>query len=131
MRSTRNSLAGNTIPIAADDALESLRRIFHTRLQSERVQLTRLATALTQTELTPPGAFEELRVCAHRMRGAAAMFNYLDVAAAAKALEQVAAVAATRNAKNFDPAVWAPLVALLGLLGRVAPASLNPKGDPP
>jgi HPt (histidine-containing phosphotransfer) domain-containing protein len=111
----------DNIPIAADDALESLRRTFHTRLQSERLQLAELSTALTQAETTAAEVFEELRLCAHRMRGAAAMFNYLDVAAAAKALEQSAEVAAMSHGNNFDPGVWTPLVALLGLLDHVAP----------
>jgi HPt (histidine-containing phosphotransfer) domain-containing protein len=120
--SSPKSLSGRArTPIALDDARESLRRKFHCRLQSERIQLAALATALSQVGDEPSSAFEELRLCAHRMHGAAAVFDYLEVAAAAGSLEQASEVASTAHAGNFDRPVWTALVSLLGLLDHVAP----------
>jgi HPt (histidine-containing phosphotransfer) domain-containing protein len=109
------------IPIALDDAQESLRRKFHRRLQSERVELAVLATALSQVGDEPSKAFENLRLCAHRMHGAAAVFEYLEVAAAAGSLERASEAASTAQAGNFDRPVWNALISLLGLLDHVAP----------
>ena len=120
--SSRKSLSRRArIPIALDDAQESLRRKFHRRLQSERMQLAVLATALSQVEDEPSSTFEDLRLCAHRMHGAAAVFEYLDVAAAAGSLERASESASTGHSGNFDLPVWTALVSLLGLLDHVAP----------
>jgi HPt (histidine-containing phosphotransfer) domain-containing protein len=127
MNSTRRTERKPRIEISPDDAQESLRRKFHRRLQSERVQLAALATALTQTDKKPDGAFEELRLCAHRMHGAAAVFEYADVAAAAQRLEQASEAAAVAHAGVFDPAVWASLVSLIAVLDHVAPQSRGPR----
>jgi HPt (histidine-containing phosphotransfer) domain-containing protein len=121
MSSTKSLSSRRSIPIALDDARESLRRKFHRRLQSERTQLAALATALSQVGDEPSIAFEELRLCAHRMHGAAAVFEYLEVAAAAGSLERASEAASTAHAGNFDGPVWTALVSLLGLLDHVAP----------
>lgn len=127
MNSIRRTHSKAGIQIAPDDAQESLRRKFHQRLQSERIQLASLATALTQADKAPNGAFEELRLCAHRMHGAAAMFEYADVAAAAHALELASGGASVAHAGNFDPSVWTALVSLVGVLDHVAPQSPGPR----
>jgi HPt (histidine-containing phosphotransfer) domain-containing protein len=122
---TRRASGNARIPISNDDAQESLRRKFHRRLQSERLQLNALATALTQAEKESNGAFENLRQCAHRMHGAAAVFEYTDVAAAAHALEQASEAAFSTHAGNFDPSVWSALISLIGVLDHVAPQPLG------
>jgi HPt (histidine-containing phosphotransfer) domain-containing protein len=126
VNSTRRAQSKGRIPIALDDAQESLRRKFHQRLQSERVQLAGLATTLTQAGKNTDSAFEELRWCAHRMHGAAAIFEYADVAAAAHALEYASEAALVAHAGSFEPSVWAALVSLVGILDHVAPQSREP-----
>ena len=123
MNLTRRSERKARIEISPEDAQESLRRKFHRRLQSERVQLAALATALTLAESKPDSAFEELRLCAHRMHGAAAVFEYADVAAAAHRLEQASEAAAMAHTGVFEPTVWATLVSLIAVLDHVAPPS--------
>jgi hypothetical protein len=62
------------------------------------------------------------------MHGAAAVFEYPEVAAAAGALEYASEAASTASKGNFEPPVWTALVVLIGMLDHVAPQSVKSGG---
>jgi HPt (histidine-containing phosphotransfer) domain-containing protein len=76
-------------------ASEKLQELFAVRLQSERVHFVTLSAALARAEESPAGIFDDLTFRAHRLKGAAATFEFADLAAAAGALEQASFAAAT------------------------------------
>jgi diguanylate cyclase (GGDEF)-like protein len=114
------SIEGQTGVIGAasgsDDELETLRDLFHSRLESERRALVGLGAALTRAEGDASGLFERLRACSHRMHGAAAVFLFTDIARAANALEQAADAALTAHADKADAGVCGALTRLVELL---------------
>src|SRR5579863_507228 len=108
-----------------DDPFEQLRAAFHLRLRSDAVRLAVLAAALARADADPAIVFEDIRLFAHRVRGAAALFGAPDIASAADALEQAAFSAAAAHADNSDAFVWTALEALAQRL-----AAVNGKTNP-
>jgi hypothetical protein len=102
----------------AHDFLE-WRRVFHAQLESERVHFVALSATLARVEDDPVDVFLDLRNRARNIRGAAAMFEIADVAAAARTLEHASMSASNAHADNTDPAVWSALVALVSLMGAL------------
>ncbi|MEA3159386.1 MAG: hypothetical protein QOD95_934 [Gammaproteobacteria bacterium] len=102
-----------------DIALDDLRIVFQSKLQSERAHFVALSAALARAEDSPGPVFNELRNRAHKMRGSAAVFEMAQVASATGALEIAAIAATVSHADNTDAAVWAALVALVRLLGNL------------
>jgi HPt (histidine-containing phosphotransfer) domain-containing protein len=100
-------------------ASEKLQELFAVRLQSERVHFVTLSAALARAEEFPTGIFDDLTFRAHRLKGAAATFEFANLAAAAGALEQASFAAATSHAPHTDPDVWEALVALVQMLGTI------------
>jgi chemotaxis protein histidine kinase CheA len=106
-----------------DDGFDALVRVFSGRLHSEREHLVSLSAALARADEEPRAAFEALRSCAHRMHGAAAIFDFDELARAAHALECGADAALRNGAPNTDAEVWTALVGLVQFLDtRRAPA---------
>src|ERR1700733_8960193 len=62
-----------------DDPFEQLRAAFHLRLRSDAVRLAVLAAALARADADPAIIFEDIRLFAHRVRGAAALFGAPDI----------------------------------------------------
>jgi chemotaxis protein histidine kinase CheA len=104
-----------------EEEFDSLRDEFSARLQRDRVQLTVFAAELARAEGDSTGLFERLRQFAHKARGVAAIFQSLQVADAARSLEQAAAAAASGHSNGADPSVWAALVALTDVLAGMDP----------
>jgi len=100
-------------------ASEKLQELFAVRLQSERVHFVTLSAALARAEESPAGIFDDLTFRAHRLKGAAATFEFANLAAAAGALEQASFAAATSHAAHTDADVWEALVALVQMLGTI------------
>ena len=98
---------------------ESLGTIFLARLLSERVHLATLSAALARADDDPEAIFHDLHVRAHRLSGAASIFEAADIAAAARALEQAAAATAHSHSDNANPRVWGAMLVLMSLLQRV------------
>jgi hypothetical protein len=122
MHSVRPPRRAKTVfAVALEDEFDSLRDEFRARLQRDCVQLTVFAAALTSVEGDSAPLFERLRHFAHKTRGVAAVFQSLQVAEAAKSLEQAAAAAASTHANGSDPSVWAALVALTDILASMGP----------
>lgn len=105
----------------ARDDFSQLSDAFFARLSSDRVNFVTLSAALAQAEKDPRATFEDLRFRAHKLNGAAGIFEAMDVMSAANALEQAALRAIQTRAKHNDDAVWATLQALVTLLGSVEP----------
>ena len=109
----RNDAPSFTSTATADD----LNRLFLIRLQSERVHFVTLSAALARAEECPGRIFDDLNFRAHRLQGAAATFDFPDLAKAASMLEMTSLVAATAHAEHTDSSVWKAVVALVELLG--------------
>lgn len=109
-------------PISATGSVgasEKLQELFAVRLQSERVHFVTLSAALARAEECPAGIFDDLTFRAHRLKGAAATFDFANLAAAAGALERASFAAANSRAAHTDPDVWEALVALVDMLGVI------------
>jgi HPt (histidine-containing phosphotransfer) domain-containing protein len=104
---------------AAADAIENLSGVFFARLQTERMQFATLSAVLAGSEGRPVAIFQDLQFRAHKLKGAAAIFEFPELAAAAHVLERASAEAARTQAEHSNPAVWAALVALVELLGVI------------
>jgi HPt (histidine-containing phosphotransfer) domain-containing protein len=120
MKSIENRPHDASAPVASDDEFEKLRDAFYERLRNDRVRLTTLAASLARAESEPGCIFETLQFMAHRIRGAAAIFEAAEIGIASKALEQAAVTASLRRAANGDAAVWSALEALVDLLAVAA-----------
>jgi HPt (histidine-containing phosphotransfer) domain-containing protein len=104
-------------PPARDDFAQ-LSDAFYTRLRSDRVQFVTLSAALARAEDDPRQTFEDLRFRAHKLNGAAGIFDANEVMQAADALEQAAVRALQCHADNSDDNVWNTLQSLVNLLGN-------------
>jgi len=102
---------------------EELQELFTARIQSERVHLVALSAQLARAEECPTTTFEDLKFRAHRLRGAAATFEFRDLAAAAGTLERASAAASAAQAEHTDTGVWSALVALVEMLGELQDAT--------
>jgi HPt (histidine-containing phosphotransfer) domain-containing protein len=116
MKSTRDPAHTAPTPAAADDAFEELRQAFHARLRSDRVHLMTLGAELTRAAGDPGHIFEDMRLFAHRLRGASAIFEAQEIGIAAHALEQAACSAAVAHADAADASVWTALESLVDRL---------------
>jgi len=90
---------------APDLTYEEVRQSFLFRLHSERASLVSLSIALGSAAPTAELAFGNLEGFAHRLRGAAAVFDYPELRDSAKVLELAANAAALTSAAVNEPAV--------------------------
>lgn len=111
-------------PATPQNHFEQLRGAFHTRLRWDRARLASLSNELQHAEGDSALIFDELRVVAHRICGAAAVFEAPEIGTAAYTLEQALITAIQAHAERTDPSVSGPLDALLDLLA--ATSSRNP-----
>jgi HPt (histidine-containing phosphotransfer) domain-containing protein len=102
---TEQQRFGNKLPLTPDEEFEEVRRSFLARLHGEQANLATLAKVLECTALDPGPAFGDLAHFAHRLRGAAAVFEFPTLCDAAKALELAAADAMSERAPNCEPRV--------------------------
>ncbi len=100
-------------------ATARLQELFTQRLQSERVHFVTLSAALARAEEAPAGIFDDLSFRAHRLKGAAATFEFARLATAAGSLERASCAAASSHAAHTDAATWEALVALVQMLGAI------------
>ncbi len=119
MISTEQSPRSSSTQTEPDDPFEELRAAFHLRLRSDAVRLAVLAAALARADAEPAIIFEDIRLFAHRVRGAAALFGAPDIGSVADALEQAAFSAAAAHAENSDASIWTALEALAQRLAAV------------
>ena len=124
MRSTSNWPRLSPGPAGTDDRFEELRIAYYARLKSDRAQVMTLRTQLAKGPESK-ATYEAIRVCAHGMAGAAAIFEATDIMNAARKLEHVAseAAVATDTAQSQgdsgNPAVRPLLDSLIELLDSI------------
>src|ERR1700722_10484696 len=70
-----------------DDRFEELRVAYHARLKSDRAKVVTLRTQLAK-DPESKATYEAIRVCAHGMAGAAAIFEATDIMKAARQQEK-------------------------------------------
>jgi HPt (histidine-containing phosphotransfer) domain-containing protein len=92
-----------------DLTYDDVRLSFLVRLHSEETRLAQLGAALKSAEADPAAAFVNLEMFAHRLRGAAAVFDFPELRDAAKELELAAAAAVTQRASFGEPLVQAAM----------------------
>jgi HPt (histidine-containing phosphotransfer) domain-containing protein len=118
MRSTSHWPRLTPAPAGTDDRFEELRIAYYARLKSDRTQVVALRTQLA-TGPESKATYEAIRVCAHGMAGAAAIFEAADIMKAARKLEQVASEAALSQGASGNPAVRPLLDSLIELLDSI------------
>ena len=110
-----------------DDPFDDLRAAYYTRLRSDCAGLTTLHVQMSQPEIDPAAQYDSIRVTAHGMAGAAAVFGLTEVMNAAMTLERAALAATKSQAEAADPTVSAALGALTDLLPSIGePTKLRP-----
>jgi hypothetical protein len=77
--------------VSPEQEFAQLRGRFHQRLQREEIRLTLLSEALGGAKGTSALVVEDIGIFAHRLRGAAMVFEYRRIGDAAKAVELAAA----------------------------------------
>ena len=121
MRSTSNWPHLSPGPAGTDDRFEELRIAYYARLKSDRAQVMTLRTQLAKGPESK-ATYEAIRVCAHGMAGAAAIFEATDIMKAARQLEHAASEAVHPKEAATDsgnPAVRPPLDSLIELLDSI------------
>jgi hypothetical protein len=116
MKSIDNHGKTAPAPAAMNDEFDRIRTAFYARLRCDRMRLTTLATSLSRIEGHPGGIFKALQGLAHRIRGAAAVFEASELGGAAYALEQAAIAACDKRSDHADGPVWSALEELIELL---------------
>ena len=104
---------------------EDVHQSFQIRLSGEQARLTTLADALRCSDNGAASAFGELEWFAHRLRGAAAVFDYPELRDAAKVLEVAANAAVLEFAPFDEPRVQTAIRTLVLQLTRLT------AGNPP
>jgi len=112
-------------PTLLDVTYEDVRQSFLLRLQNDEVRLAMLRGALGSAEVSPARAFADLEVFAHRLRGAAAVFNFPELRDAAKGLELASAVAAAEHSPMGEPLVQSAVRLLATRLARLNGSTLS------
>jgi hypothetical protein len=103
-------------PPGVDPQFQELRAAFHDRLQQDRLRLMVLRTRLAGIQGAATEGYERIRLIAHRMGGAAAVFEAPAALSAANALELAALEAARAGVDNNDVSVKTALDSLINLL---------------
>jgi HPt (histidine-containing phosphotransfer) domain-containing protein len=112
-----------------NEELKALGVLFQRRLQEDLLTLGSLAARFAGTELVPGTVLEEIRFFAHRLQGAAAIFEAHELARSAQALEAAAALAGTGSEPNAPPSVSSTLQGLLAQLSQRIDKNSNAAGS--
>jgi hypothetical protein len=110
---------GSAVAVSRDEP-GTLRQAFLARVRDDHLRLTMFAAALTDTKVDADSIFENLRMFAHRVRGAASIFTVNDVADAAYALERATDAALIAHADRSDAAVSKALAALVSSFTNIS-----------
>jgi hypothetical protein len=113
------SLEAAVVAETPERELANLRRKFEARLRDEQRKLTALTVILERTILTPSIVYADIHTFAHRLRGAALVFEFREVGEAARVLELATeCVSGEVRAKNQRTQVEASMGALMRALAR-------------
>jgi HPt (histidine-containing phosphotransfer) domain-containing protein len=120
MKATDRSREARISPIFAKAPFVELRRMYIAGLRADRIRLVNLAESLARVADNAETTFAEIRRVAHKMRGAAAIFEAPMVACAAAALEDAAHAAWHQDARNSDLRIYGALENLVECVARLA-----------
>jgi hypothetical protein len=98
-------LTGDAASLPADLGYDEVRQSFLGRLRNERTHLVTLTRALESAASPAEFIFRELEGFSHRLRGAAAVFDFRELRDCAKELELAAGAAAFVSAPADEPRV--------------------------
>jgi HPt (histidine-containing phosphotransfer) domain-containing protein len=101
-----------------DVRLGDLDATFKKRLRADRRRFVTLRAVIARSQTVAQGTIDELQFLAHRMSGAAAIFNYPALTASAQALSDEVKAAPTRNVGGAGQR-WLALDALIDMLSRM------------
>jgi len=104
---------------SSDDAFEEVRQSFLTRLHGEQARLLVLTDALGSGKGNAALVLGDLEIFAHRLRGAAAVFDAGALSEDAKSLELAVAAASIAPVRVNDTFVWASLRTLSSRLASM------------
>jgi hypothetical protein len=119
MALTERQPSARARPTPTDDAFEEVRQSFLMRLPGEHARLLAFTDALGSGKGNPALTLGALEVFAHRLRGAAAVFDACALSADAKALELAVAAALIAPVRDNDTFVRATLRALISRLASM------------
>jgi HPt (histidine-containing phosphotransfer) domain-containing protein len=103
----------------SDDAFEEVRQSFLMRLPGEQARLLVLTDALGSGKGNTALVLGDLEIFAHRLRGAAAVFDANALSEDAKSLELAVAAASIAPIRDNDTFVWATLRTLTSRLASM------------
>ena len=118
------------LAVVPDDGFGELRQLFTSRQADERASLAglqeKLQATLMQAQLDLERTLDEIRTRTHRLRGAAAVLGFAELAAAANLLEQATAAAAGLQERRVNTRVSHALKILIQLLNHHASKASYP-----
>jgi HPt (histidine-containing phosphotransfer) domain-containing protein len=115
-------------PAVPDVTYEEVRQSFLVRLHSEQTRLAALTAQLGSAEGNPAPAFANLEGFAHRLRGAAAVFDFPELRDVAKVLELAANAAVIERAPAHEPRVQSAIRTLSARLAQLTGGTPPTKG---
>ena len=129
MRLTEQPASRAAVQEASADTFEEVRQSFLARLHGEMGRLEILANLLGVAGRDATTVFDDLAVFAHRLRGAAAVFDALALSQDAKALELAAAAASSGRASKDDASVSTTIRNLIDRLASMNGSHPLPVGS--
>jgi HPt (histidine-containing phosphotransfer) domain-containing protein len=102
-----------------NEEFERVRQSFRIRLRGEQARLATLAEDLRVEKSGSTSVLADIGMFAHRLRGAAAVFDAPELSNAAKALEIAVLIASAGSGRNGDPGVWSTLRTLTDQLASI------------
>jgi hypothetical protein len=103
----------------ADEEFELVRQSFLARLTLEMERLVALAGELEAAKTECSSVLKDITTFAHRLRGAAAVFDERDLSIAARSAELAATMVLDEAGTNIDIRVWSTLRALAASLVHI------------
>jgi hypothetical protein len=128
MKSAKPVIDGQTPRGSLEDGFERLRQAFEVRLCGDRVRLIALRSALAHLTADPAPILAEIQMFAHKLRGAAAIFEKPEIGRAAKSLELAAMTALAGGSSSTDPSLESTLATLVERLPATAPVAAAATG---
>lgn len=109
--------------IFASEPFLELRQMYFKGLRADRIHLVSLAASLIRCTDDVDTTLAQIRLIAHRMRGAAAIYEVPMVACTAAALEEAATPARHQDARQLVHRVHDALENLVDCIARLAGSS--------
>ena len=120
MKSTEGFSRAVPAHVPPDERFAQLREAFRVRLRHDGIKLMALGVAFARGTEDFASTFEQIRQLAHRMRGAAAIFDAPEILGASGVLEDAAVFAASARTPEATAAVCKALETLMTCLASAS-----------